>query len=299
MQQFHTKKLAILFYSILLSFLTECTQNPFDSSEKVSPQGNKISGEIELSDRLSPDGVYVWLERLDLGTWTDKNGHFEVIIPSAANQMGGGISGNLNLYFYLANYQLATASIVFVNGRALHSHGDLNKDCSLKYPVNLTKLLEVKTEISPKEFPQNPTLDSLTNISSEKINVQLTLRSFSGTVNIKCSNDQLGPLAVLFIKSTDAGKEYVEMLKVKGPTAIIILSNQSISPAPKTWSASFTLEVGHLVRGNYSIIPYFFPLQESIPDELLESLGKNVTLPIQNYLNLPMKRNGGQFRVIR
>ena len=297
--QFQAKKLVILFYTVLIIFLTECTQNPFDSSEKVTPQGNKIEGNIELSDRLSPEGVYVWLERLDLGTWTDKNGFFEMIIPSAANQMGGGISGNLNLYFYSANYQLETTSIVFVNGRALHSHGALNKDCALKNPVNLTKILEVKTEITPNEFPQNPTLDPSTNISNELINVQLTLRSFSGTVNIKCSNDELGPLAVLFIKSADPGKEYVEMLKVKGPTATIITSNQPIGPTPKIWSASFTLDVGHLARGDYEIIPYFFPLQESVPDDLLESLGKNVTLPIQNYLNLPMKRKGGEFKVIQ
>jgi len=297
--QIHTVKVVIILLGVFLFFLNECTKNPFDASEKVSPKGNKILGRVELSDRISPDGVYIWLEKLNIGTRTDKDGKFDLIIPPPVSQHGGGISGDLNLYFYVANYELETAQVAFFNGKVLYSHGDINKDGELKRTINLTKILDIKIDVEPAEFPQTPTLDSLTNIESELITVQLTLRTIAGSVNIKCSQDELGPVAALFITRIDPDKEFVEMLKVKGPATIIILTNQLIGIVPKIWSASFVLEVGHLERGSYKIIPYFAIPQESVPDELFESLGENVTLPIQTYLNLPMKREGGNFKVLR
>jgi len=297
--QIHTNKIVVILLGIFLFFLNGCTKNPFDSSDKVSPQGNKIAGCVELSDRLSPDGIYIWLEKLNIGTRTNDDGKFELIIPPPVSQHGGGVSGDLNLYFYMANYEIETAQVAFFNGRVLHSHGDINKDGEIKNTINLTKILDIEIVIKPEEFPSNPTLDSLTNIESELINIQLTLRTTNGSAGIKCSQDELGPVAALFIERVDKDKEFVEMVKIKGPATILILSTQVIGIAPKQWNASFVLEVGHLERGNYKIIPYFSVIQESVPDELYESLGENVTLPIPNYLNLPMKREGGNFKVLR
>jgi hypothetical protein len=297
--QIHAKKGAILFYIILSILLIKCTQNPFEASDKVSPKGGKIRGGVELSDRISPAGVYVWLDHLNIGTWTDKNGQFEMILPSPVSQPGGGITKDSKLYFYLANYQVETAEVVLLNGRALYSHGDINENGELKHDLCMTKIMDIKIAVEPREFPQNPALDSLTNIESELVTVHLTLRALSGMVNIQCSGDELGPIAVLFIKRVDPGKDFAAMLKVKGPSTIIILGNKSVGLVPKTWTASFLLEVGHLAPGNYKIIPYFFLPQQSVPDKLLESLGKNVTLPIETYLNLPMKREGGDFKVLR
>ena len=289
---------AVLLSSLLI-IMVGCTHNPFDSSEKVSPKGNKITGQVELSDRVSPDGVYIWLEKLNIGTWTDADGKFELIIPPPISQHGGGVSGDLTLYFYVANYELETALVAFFNGKVLYSHGDVNDRGEIRTKIILTKILDIKINVDPAEFPQQPILDSLTNIESELIRVQLTLRTISGSTQIRCSQDELGPLAVVFLQRVDPDEDFAEMIKIKGPATIIILAKRSIGIVPQQWEASFWLEVGHLARGNYKIIPYFAVIQESVPDELFESLGENVTLPILNYLNLPMQRDGGSFRILR
>jgi hypothetical protein len=187
---------------------------------------------------------------------------------------------------------------VLVTGRVLHSYGDIDKEGELKHVVALDKILDVKISIEPKEFPQNPTLDSLTNKEKELVRITLTLRTISGSINIKCTNHELGPSAVLFFKDMDPDKKFSEMINLTG-LGYVILKDQSIGIVPQSWTASMLLEVGRFPRGNYKIIPYFSIPQESVPQELLDSLGNNVTFPILTYLNLPMKREGGDFKIYR
>jgi len=297
MQPINSKAI-VLSGVILVLALTGCTNNPFETTDKITPRENKIEGTVQLDDGSSPDGVYVWLERLNRGSWTDRKGHFEMIF-TAANQPGNALSGEAKLYYYLANYKIETARLAFFQGKVLYAHGDLNDEGVIKKPIILTKLLEVKIDVEPQQFPRNPVLDSLTMVERELIRVQLKLRSLTESVKILCPHDELGPLAVLFFKRIDSVQQFAEMRKTRGPEAIIFLADQFIGLVPQKWETSFSLEVGHLPPGNYQIIPYFSVYQDNLPEELLESLGKNVTRPIMTYLNLPMKREGGYFKVLR
>ena len=50
--------------------------------------------------------------------------------------------------------------------------------------------------------------------------------------------------------------------------------------------------------GNYQMVPYTIVKQPEIPDDLLKSLGDNVSEFHQDYLNLPFKRSGEIFTII-
>ena len=66
----------ILLSTILLIFHLNCTNNPFGNDE-ISDKGRKITGTVKLTDNSSPQGIYVWLEAIEVGTYTDADGFFE------------------------------------------------------------------------------------------------------------------------------------------------------------------------------------------------------------------------------
>jgi hypothetical protein len=59
----------------------------------------------------------------------------------------------------------------------------------------------------------------------------------------------------------------------------------------------FTLIGGVLPPGDYEVIPHMLISHEPIPVDLLASLGMNFEEPGSDYLNIPIKREGGQFKV--
>lgn len=99
--------LIFLFVCLLL-----CTENPlFDDNQMT---GNVIKGQVLLKDKTSDHFAYVWLEGFDLGTMTEKNGGFQLDLSTSKH--GGGLVGQFNLYFYVNNDQLDSATVLIHNG---------------------------------------------------------------------------------------------------------------------------------------------------------------------------------------
>jgi len=55
---------------------------------------------------------------------------------------------------------------------------------------------------------------------------------------------------------------------------------------------------GVLPVGEYEVIPHILIRHEEIPTALLQSLGQNFLEPGADYLNIPIRREGGQLEVI-
>ncbi|MCD4664781.1 MAG: carboxypeptidase-like regulatory domain-containing protein, partial [Bacteroidales bacterium] len=144
----------LLLFGVVFLFLFECTHNPFENT-KITIDEKIISGKVELSDHSKPNGVYVWLEGFDIGTWTDAHGNFEISLPHARTQSDGRITGTYKLFFFLANYQLDSSFVVIRNGELQLSHGDINESGQLKRPKFLKKILKIETFVSPTSVAEN------------------------------------------------------------------------------------------------------------------------------------------------
>jgi len=110
---------------VALLLAAGCTENPFDSGSEISAK-TSVSGRVILLNSSSSEGVYVWLEGLNLGVFTGPNGDFLLRLPSPSSQPGGGFTGSANLYFYMANFQLDSTRLVLRGGEFLYSQGELN-----------------------------------------------------------------------------------------------------------------------------------------------------------------------------
>ena len=68
--------------------LCTCTKNPFHNNGSVSDHYS-IKGSVELDDGENPESLYVWLEIINIGTWTDTTGQFSLSLPPTGSSEGG------------------------------------------------------------------------------------------------------------------------------------------------------------------------------------------------------------------
>lgn len=271
-----------------LALFNQCTDNPFSDTE-ISLPGTTIRGTVELSDGSSPDGVYIWLEGFDFGTFTDHNGRFQFKLPSPNSQAGGGITGTFEIYAYLANFNLATHTIVLRNGELNYVHSRIHENGELRTSIYLSKFLEIETKIEPKLVDLN---------YAGPIAVQLTLRALEDTVFIQIPDKTQGPLSILMAQKISPNQDFFEIV-VTHPLALNAnIVADTITIVPKVWLAGFSMSPGRFPKGKYKIVPYFLiDPKSNLPAEMLNNLGRNIDRPVSEFLKIPTKRTGGDLEV--
>lgn len=282
-------------FLLLCCFLMNCTKNPFDN-DRLADSRNTIRGEIKLADGVVPDSIYVWLAGLDVGGWTDRTGRFEIRLPAASSRPEASLTGIFTLYFYLANYGLDSAEVVLRQGRVEFGHGDITADGQLKEKAYLKRIASIRTTVIPPLFPEFPS-DTATVIEGQTLRIELAVQAVAAPLTIEYPNRPRGPVAILFIRRNDPDASSLEILDIDGTASQAELIAETIYSNQKLFITYYYLRVGHLAPGNYQIIPYFYIRQAGLPLALLQHLGANVFRPEPDFLKIPMKRDGGNFRV--
>jgi len=286
--------LGVLIILATLVIQSGCTKNPF-GTDKISAS-DEIKGTLILKDGASPDSVFVWLQGLNMKTWTDKNGEFKIKLPSLKSQGGAGLTGSYHLYFFVMNYRIDSALVVLRNGRLEYSHGDIDDEGNVKEPKTLIKILDVQTDIDPPDFPQPTTLDWWEY--EEVIDVEVTLKATTADdITAKFSSFTKGPASIVFIKRIDPKQDFLKIIELTPIASHDSLVQFNITADQVKWMAGFKVMIGDLPVGKYKIIPYFLIEQENIPSELIESLGEEMFKPTAKYLSLPFRRQDGDFLV--
>ena len=277
------KQLALICAFSLMTLLG-CTENPFFDPPEVGAA--QINGKVFLSHDFDNSGVYVWVEQLKLSAYTNSDGEFLINIPPPASQGGGnGLTGDLFMYFYLANYKLDSARISFLNGAPLISKGDLNEEGNLNRIINLSKLLNVKVSFLEK---------SISMSSIDRLNIKITLTSpeinpvISVMAKAKAKDDT--PLPAFFIKKVDSKENIFKMIDIGIHVNLINFINNSITVIYET---NIGFSGGELPPGAYKVIPYVKVKNVNPPLELLKGLGAHIMEYHPDYLKLPFKHSSG------
>lgn len=286
--------LAVVTMAIAVLLQFDCTKNPF-GTDKISAV-DEVKGKVILNDGASPDSVFIWLQGLNLNTWTNQNGDFKIKLPSVRSQGGAGLTGSYHLYFFVMNYRIDSALVVLRNGRLEYSHGAIDAAGNLKEPKTLFKILDIQTEIDPPDFPQPTTLDWWEY--EEAINVVVTLRATtSEDIIAKFSSYTKGPASIIFIKGIDPKPDFLKIMEltpIADPSDLVAIRITSDS---QKWMAGFKMMIGDLPVGKYEIIPYFLIEHKNLPLEFINSLGTEMFQPNAKYISLPVRRQGGAFLV--
>ncbi len=278
-------KIVSVFLGILIVFWG-CTKHPFDQGE-IAGGNREIRGRLMLSDQADPDGIYVWLEGLNISTFTDRDGKFTLTLPQPDLQgTPGGASGVYTLYFYIANYKLATVKAVIRNGEFLYSEGDFDADGDMNYPRSLKKILNVMTSVEP---------DTVMSDYEGILFVHVTLQALFDSVTVVFPKIVAGyPGALLFKRLSDAAI-YVDIPDSTDNTISVLRIGQESFDL----YMAYNMFPGKLPVGRYEIIPYFLVEQQNMPLGLLQSLSPNAQALGPEYLKIPFKRTGGFFQVFQ
>ena len=281
---------------VLLFFVTgilhwQCTVNPFSFEDKIS--NNTISGRVELSDRASPDNVYVWFKVFDISTRTDVNGDFSLSLPASSARPGSGVDGLYNLYFYVANYRIDSVQIPIFNGNVQYSNAIFNDRGGLHEKIRLSKILDIHATIDPvsiqRGYPYN--IDITFKVQAPKGKV-LVKSSFSNPLFKGDPQYMVG-----FLKKVNDDDPIIQTIYRKDRgyrTVAFEIGIQSVELLP----LGIIEEPGQLPPGTYEVIPFLSVHQENLPDGLMRSLGENVERFHPDFLKIPMKIKNNRFRVL-
>ncbi|MFH2048808.1 MAG: hypothetical protein ABIJ12_05120, partial [bacterium] len=244
-------------------------------------------------DKTKPDGVYVWLESYDIGTFTDSDGKFSITLPSPeASGLGSDFSGEIYLYFYFANYILDSSVVIFSNGKFSDIQRDIKQDGSLKEVKILSSLLQVNTSIIPSVVR----LDE-----NGPVKVTVKLKTFHYPLQIYYRGLLIKPppgilkSGIVFKSIVDPENRSV-LFDLPGSKKLIY---NFPSFQQEEWEYNYNLNTNELLPGKYSIFPFIIINQKRPPIKLIESLGDTSMYIFQpDYIKLPMKRNDGSFEVL-
>lgn len=276
----------IIWYLVVLTtgiLLFSCTENNLFDNEINVTENLIVRGTVLLSDPTGPDSVYVWMEGVNLSTYTDAQGDFLLELPSPKNQPGGGLNGIYRIFFFLGNYRIESASTLIINGEFQYGKGDLDIKGNVTRKVVLHKLLDIRTVVSPSEIE---------NTYKDSIVTRIQLVNVTDTVRVRTFKRITGYTSCLIIKPVRGTDEQAVLLR-GDPT----FWWEEIITEPTEWIMIYKFISGFFEPGEYEFFPFLEVVQDGVPPGLLESLGNDVYAFGHEYLKVPFKQVRGRLKV--
>ncbi len=267
-------------YFMMAVLCLACTSNPVGDSD-ISFGKREMSGRVQLENEHSPEGVYVWLEGFDVGTFTTEDGSFTLTLPRGFDD----ISGVFRVYFYVSNYLLEFVEVAVLDGQFTYGEGALDTGGEMRETVTLRQFLSIKAYVSP---------ETVTRVNNMNVTMtfSLGLQALIDTSTVILPNTIPGFLSSVYFKNTDTGELFIFQGLSFTTKEVLLVGKSTVI---REMDVSF-LRI-NLPAGKYRFIPYILIRHEAIPAELIDSIAMNVLEFGANYPKLPSKQDGGYFEV--
>ena len=255
-------KRGFINFWLFAALLCTCT-NPFKDDE-ITGAHKKITGKVTVEGVTQPADVYVWLEQINVGVFTDDNGEFALQLPSKATSPEmESLSGTFNLYFMTINFNLDTATVLLRNGEFEYGKADINKNGRLRKDITLSKIFKVVSEVSIKEVFKYGKMVTILTVHS-------TVSAAMGTATINIPNGTDMYLGAICLLNLDTGE--IQLSSSANP-----LNRTFNFFIPVTTSGivlEYAMDLQAIAHKNekYIVIPYIMSATRA-PSELYQSLG--------------------------
>lgn len=278
----------LLAAALALSF--NCSENPFGGDDKINDR-RQVRGHVAFSNGAAAAGVFVWLDRHDLSARTADDGSFVLALPPLQNQQGVVAEGTL--YFYLANYKLATAQVKITEGQFAFGQAGIDAEGRVRGPIIMARAVDIVTQVTPPAWPADQ--DSL------KITVRLVADDGCVLVynplldSVPRDGVDFAPLGAALLHHTETGQVFTLRTSATGK------GTERLQPCAEQAIHRKLMAAGPQLRplpaGKYEVIPYLWLEPEGTPPALLAHLGAEVNELGGNYLKKPMHRQPAIFEI--
>ncbi len=298
-------------YTLLISIiLIGCLENPF-SKTNISEDGSRlITGRVIVAGEQDPSGVFVWLEELNLQTWTDSKGEFKIKLPvRSSSTPGGGTTGYMNIYYYISNYGIRKSQVFVFDGAFKYSEADLNESGQIKETIVLEKIVDISISIT-KPIPieiykvgaigkTNQNQHIHTNapypvqlLSNDSIQIHLECISLTkDPIIIASIEDSDNFLMAMFFKPVTNQNNALLTISEKG-----ILKNNFVYDRFLRDSKSIMINEINFSAGLYEVHPFLI-IKQDIPQGLIETFSENASKVHEDYFTIPMRYTPGLLEI--
>ena len=279
----------LLSLLILAGAALHCTSNPLFDDDKNTFDRHTISGTVTLQDGKTPDGIFVWLEDLNIHMYTSGNGSFSLSIPNTPDFRG--LNGAYTIYFYLGNYRYSTASAIIRDGLFEYGERDISGDGKVKDIVPLAQLLSISTRILN---------EGLTIGQSDSLLIEVVLdKNTTLPVTASFYRDNRNMFTGFFIRKIGVSDIGADIFIHQSHRPVIETIGNSVTFSSALFWDGIRMNPGFvtLSSGEYEIFPYVFLEQEEVPSELISSFGPNARNISPDYLNIPFIQTTDTFFV--
>ena len=257
-----------------------CTSNPFWDDSKT--REIKIYGHISLDDQDKDVPVFIWADIFNSYTKTDKDGLFSLPLDNSQTQMGN-INGPVQVYFYVHNYILDSATVFFTDGEFSSDQTEFSNDGMLIKNISLRKLISASSYFLFDQQNQSPDIN-LNDVDSLKFILTLDIHHDTDiSINNKVvSHHDYLPSGILFNNILD-GFLYTYRLPNDQLLTYGFSKGESID-----FYFDIVCDSLQIDSGDYEVIPFLLVNQNTIPLGLIEALGGLSLFDIGiSYLQLP------------
>lgn len=275
------KKSVLVILSLIFGFLT--CENPF-GDDSISGDRQTLHGRVRAIGAPNSANIYVWLDVVNVGAFTNDNGEFTLKLPPRATlNATGTVTGDFDLYFYTINYSLVKKKVVIRDGSFVYGNGDVDE----KGRVKNTSLVKTFTAETRASFKLPETHGYQYGLSTT---AHFTARSNGFEINIP--NGSMILLGGILIIDLETGNVFEHQL-ASGTNNDFIAR---LTSKEQVWS--FYPNVGDEIAllKEYQVVPYVFPHYSELPPELLASLDISPYTVSADYLRLFFNGTFGTFQ---
>ena len=264
----------------LLICLSACTENPLSEDAPSMKRRLSISGKISAfpQDTTQATLAYVWLQSLNLGTFTNAEGRFELRLPASRNKPLEDFTGVSKLYAYSGNFRLDSTSVVIHKGELIYAQGGLNAFGETAPPLQLRQFAEIAVQATPESMVRN---------RDDTLRVTVRLRALLPPLVILTAGIDQDDLAGLLIARQDTSAADVRLIYADQ----FQIQERVVGGDSVFWRGSFPIMANTLAPGVYQVIPLLWIKASSPPPGLLQSLGATTEVFDSQYGRIPFLRN--------
>jgi|GEM_PF-386903 len=275
------------FFLWIVFIFSACESNPFFGKDKIPNRtisGQVILDKVESYPNGNHDGVFVWVEGLEIKTTTDIDGSFDLILPAANDISSGAITdGEYTIHCFSGNYLISTVNLKFAAGQIVADDRIIDTRGKLKRPIHLNRMLGLNTTVSPEVISQD---------FDNEVFVKIDLIPDKRDLYVKLKKNQTRGGSIhtgLLIQNSDTEK-LAFSIDIDGAS----IFKEFIARPSKSLEVKFNCPDINISRGTYEIVPYLIIDRDDIPGNLLSAIGYGYDAFNENYFKFPFKRSGGK-----